>query len=434
MKFKLTNISSLQIFHLVRYGAFILIGVVFTKTSLTTESIGEYEQFLFLAGAVSFFWLNGLIRGLLPISKDERARSQSPVFNAFLLISFFTVLVIGALVAVSQPVVGKSIGIDSFPYLYLLLAYLFFSVPANLVEYFFLLRNQTRAIVLYGGISFSVLLLLVVLPTVFGMPIQFSLYGLVLAAFMRYVYLLLLIVRTQENHFSWTFMKEHLKLSSPLILSALLGGSAQYVDGFIITSKFDEAAFAVFRYGARELPFVLLLANAFSNALLPELSNKDLLTETLTKIKRESTRLANFLFPLSATLLVASHELFPIVFNSNFAESATVFNIYLLLIVSRLVFPQTLLIGLKQTKSIAWASFWELLLNVSLSLWFVQFLGIAGVAYATVVAYLFEKLYLIVIVQNKLNISITKYQNISRHLIYSLLLLILFYLVEFVIY
>jgi O-antigen/teichoic acid export membrane protein len=434
MKFRLTNISSLQIFHLLRFGTFILIGVVFTKTSLTTESIGEYEQFLFLAGAVSFFWLNGLIRGLLPISKDERAGSQSPVFNAFLLISFFTVLVIGALLAVSQPVVGKSIGIDSFPYLYLLLAYLFFSVPANLVEYFFLLRNQTRAIVFYGGISFSVLLLLVSLPTVLGMPIQFSLYGLVLAAFMRYAYLLLLIVRAQENHFSWTFMKEHLTLSSPLIFSALLGGSAQYVDGFIITSKFDEAAFAVFRYGARELPFVLLLANAFSNALLPELSNKDLLIETLTKIKRESTRLANYLFPLSAALLVASHELFPIVFNSHFAESATVFNIYLLLIVSRLVFPQTLLIGLKQTKSIAWASFWEFLLNVSLSLWFVQFWGIAGVAYATVVAYLFEKLYLIVIVQNKLNISITKYQNISRHLIYSLLLLILFYVVEFVIY
>jgi O-antigen/teichoic acid export membrane protein len=434
MIFKLTPVFSLQLFQLMRFGAFILIGIVFTKTNLSTQSIGEYEQFLFLAGGVSFFWLNGLIRGLLPMAKEPRSDGASPVFNSFLLISFFTLLVV-ALLAVSGNLIGKAVlGEGEIPYLGLLLAYLFFSVPANLIEYFFLLRNEPRKIVYYGGASFSGMFLLVVVPVLFVLDLHFVLYGLLLVAFLRYLFLLGLLLSLKETRFSMGFIREYLGLSVPLIFSALLSGSAQYIDGFIITSRFDEETFAVFRYGARELPLVILLANAFSNAMLPEFSNKALLQISLARIKKESGRLGNLLFPLTAVLILLSHELFPLVFNADFAESATIFNIYLLLIISRLIFPQTILIGLKQTTVIARASLLELILNVSLSLLFVRFWGISGVAYATVIAYIFEKIYLVVSLKRKLNIAPINYQNSFSHLFYSLLLLVIFFVVEFVIY
>lgn len=434
MNFKPTPISALQLFQLMRFGTFILIGIVFTKTNLSTQSIGEYEQFLFLAGGVSFFWLNGLIRGLLPMAKEARNDGASPVFNAFLLISLFTFLVV-VLLAIAGNLVGKTLlGGDGIPYLGLLLGYLFFSVPANLIEYFFLLRNEPRKIVWYGVVSFSAMFLLVVLPVLFALHLRFVLYGLVLVAVLRYLFLLGLMVHLKQTRFSMDFIREHLSLSGPLIVSALLSGSAQYVDGFIITSRFDEATFAVFRYGARELPLVILLANAFSNAMLPEFSNKTLLQASLGRIKKESGRLGNWLFPITALLIVVSHELFPILFNADFTESATIFNIYLLLIISRLVFPQTILIGLKQTAIIARASLLELVLNVSLSLMLVRFWGISGVAYATVIAYLFEKIYLVVVLNCRLNIAPINYQNSFRHLSYSLLLLVIFFIVEFVIY
>ena len=75
-----------------------------------------------------------------------------------------------------------------------------------------------------------------------------------------------------------------------------------------------------------------------------------------------------------------------------------------------------------------------LVLNVLLSLILVRYWGVDGVAWATVIAYLSEKLMLSYLVYSNLNISLSKYQNISSHLIYSLLLLLLFYLVEVVIY
>ncbi len=433
MKLKITNVSALQSFQLIRFGAFLLIGIVFTKTSLTTAEIGEYEQFLFLAGGISFFWLNGLIRGILPLSGNESER-QSRFFNSFLLLTFFTTISIGVLAFAARPLSVAVLNSDHISYLGLLLLYLFFSVPASLVEYFFLLRNEPRKIFGYGAISFFVMIVLVILPSIFEKGIGYCLWGLVISAGLRYLYLWYLLIRSGSWRWSAAFMKEHLSLSFPLILSALLSGSAQYVDGFIVTSRFDQATFAVFRYGARELPFVLLLANAFSNAMLPVFGSEGNVSSALEKIKSESTRLANYLFPLSAVLLLSSHILFPIVFNAQFSQSASIFNIYLLLITSRLLFPQTILIGLKQTPLIAWASLWELVLNVAFSLWFVHLWGIEGVAYATVLAYLFEKSFLSMMVEARLNIPVTKYQNISRHLLYSLLLFILFFVIEFLIY
>jgi len=128
-----------------------------------------------------------------------------------------------------------------------------------------------------------------------------------------------------------------------------------------------------------------------------------------------------------------SHWAFPIVFNVSFQQSATIFNIYLLLIVSRLLFPQTILIGLQKTRLIMWASFLEIIVNVSASLIFVRIWGLPGVAYGTVVAYIFEKCLLMVFVSRSCNIPVSSYLNISRHLVYSLLLAAEYIVIEYLI-
>jgi hypothetical protein len=51
----INTISAFQFYQLVKYATLILIGVVFTKTALTQSAIGEYETFVFITGAVSFF-------------------------------------------------------------------------------------------------------------------------------------------------------------------------------------------------------------------------------------------------------------------------------------------------------------------------------------------------------------------------------------------
>ena len=433
MKLRAGNISSLQFFQLLRFSVFLLIGIVFTKTGLSKTEIGQYEMVLFVAGAVSFFWLNGLIQGLLPVFCKTGEKS-SQLFNVFVLISFLSVMAAGFLAFFGKSFSKLLLQNSEIPFLNYLLAYLFFSVPACLVEYIYLLKNKARSIIWYGTISFSLMLALVSLPAVFGLPIRYSLGGLVVASAFRYVWLIVLLLKYSDWKLSFPFLAEHLALSAPLIFSAFLSGSAQYIDGFIVSSHFDEQAFAVFRYGAREFPLVVLLANAFSSAMIPRFSEKEKREATFQEIKNYSTKLMHWLFPSSMVLLALTHGLFPVIFNAGFRESATIFNIYLLLITSRLIFPQTILIGIKRTSAIAVASLLEVVINVSLSLWFVRLWGMPGIAYATIIAFLFEKLFLVFYLEKKTGISAGKYLNISLHLGYSLLLMIVFYCIEFVIY
>jgi O-antigen/teichoic acid export membrane protein len=299
-----------------------------------------------------------------------------------------------------------------------------------MVEYFYLIRKQNRPLVVYAVISFFLQFLLVAAPVIAGLPVRWAMLGLVIASLFRYVWMWRLFIIHSEIHFSLPFVRDHLRLGGPLVLSTLLSGTAQYVDGFIVTSKFDESTFAVFRYGARELPLAVLLTNALGSALLPAFGVKERLRENLTELKRNITRLMHLLFPVTGVLILVSHPLFPWLFNPAFRESATIFNIYLLLVISRVLMPQTILTGLQQTRQLMIASFLELILNVGLSLLFVQYWGVAGVAFATFIAYLFEKVYLAVVVKRRWKLSFSEYQPVRSYLIYSLGILALFIFAE----
>ena len=429
MKRYINTISAFQFYQLVKYATLILIGIVFTKTVLTQSAIGEYETFVFIAGAVSFFWLNGLLKALLPLSSQAE---QSNIFSAFVVIQFFS-LFAAFLLFLLQPLFSDFLlNNKDIPEIKFLFLFLIFGVPAYLVEYFYLIKKQNNALIIYALVSFLVQFVLVVLPPLLGYGIKIALIGLVTASVIRYIWLWILLISNSEIHFSFAFVKEHLKLGGPLVAATFLSGSAQFVDGFIVTSKFNDETFAIFRYGARELPLAMLLANALSNAMLSDFAIKENLQQNLAKLKSSVSKLMHFLFPVTAVLLLISHWAFPVVFNSQFAESATIFNIYLLLVISRLLMPQTLLNGLKFTTPIMYAAFFELIINVVLSLFLVQFMGIAGIAIATFVAYLFEKIYLVLFVKAKLNIAISEYIPVNIYTLYSVVIIVLFIFVEII--
>ena len=431
VKIQLNSVSAFQFYQLVRYSTLVLTGIVFAKTSLSQESIGEYETFVFLAGAVSFFWLNGLLKALLPLSADKE-NTQAALFSSFGLLSVFSLLVALLLNFAHSFFSDYLLNGKNIPELGLLMVYIVFGVPSNMAEYIYLVKKKNKSLVIFALVSFFVQFVLVVLPVLAGYSVQWAMRGLVLSSLLRYAWLWGMFIWFSEIRVSFSFIKAHAKLGAPLVLATFLGGSAQFVDGFIVTSRFGESTFAVFRYGARELPLAALLANALGNAMLPVFGMKEKLQENLFNLKNSVLRLMHFLFPLTAILLLVSHPVFPVLFNPAFAESATIFNIYLLLIISRLFMPQTILNGLRHTNQIMVASFLELLLNVTLSLVFVRFWGISGIAFATFIAFLFEKIYLAVVVRQKLNIRLIDYHPVRIHLMYSFAILIIFIVSEIV--
>lgn len=421
MKKFLTAVSAFQFYHVVRYSALVVTGIVFTKTHLTQIEIGQWETFLLIAGAVTFFWLNGLLKALLlanPSGGQEKTSSPA-VFTSFIIISVLSVLSAGFLLLTAPLLSRFLLNGNVIPFMGLLLFYIVIGIPSNMIEYLYLLKKQNEWIIRYGLLSFSFQLIFVLVPAILGLGIKMAVTGLLISMVIRYIWLVVILFRYYPARFSGTFVRKYALLAWPLAVATLLSGSAQYVDGFIITSRFSQDVFAVFQYGARELPLAVLLANALSNSMLPAFADRALLDDTLKRLKDNSRRLMHFLFPFTAILLLLSHPVFPWLFNPAFSAGATIFNVYMLLIVSRLVFPQTILTGLQFTRDIMVASFFELVVNVTFSLILVIWFGIAGVAAGTVIAYFFEKAVLVKMVKNRLGISPADYIPWKLLYIYS---------------
>ncbi len=418
----------------MRFGTLLLINIAFAKSHLTTAEIGSYEIFLFVTALVCSFWLNSLIQSFLPLYKSnetfkEKNKKSPEIFNAFLLISVLSLIVViilfvfkGTFSKIFTPNTG-------IPFFGLILIYIVFNSPAFLIEYIYLLRDRPTHIIYYAIIIFSLQLIAVALPPIAGYQMIYSIYGLVAVSVLKYAWLIILLKKYALFTPSASFMKEHIRYASPLIVSTLMASSAHYVDDFLVLNKFDSTTFAIFKYGAKEFPLVLLMANALSAAMISEFADKEKLAASLALLKKKSLRLMHLLFPISIAFLLSSKWLYPRVFNENFIESASVFNIYLLLVISRLVLPHPIIIGLKKTRIIMYASFAELIVNVSLSLILLQYWGIEGIAFATVIAFALQKIIWIVYNKSQLNIKAKSYIPIFELAAYSVILLSTFYFV-----
>jgi hypothetical protein len=434
------NISGLQIFQLMKFIIFLIISIVFAKSHLTRAEIGSFEMFMFISGFITFFWVTGIIQSLLPLYHrnmtfrkfGENSSGKSPeIFNAFLLLCLFSLLffIIGHSIKGNVSVFHFT---GNVPYLNLLLLYILLSSPVCLIEYIYLLNNRSYRILQYGLYTFSAQLTMVIAPILFGKDIIWSVYGLLVITAVRWVWLIILLRRYSVMKFSFEFMKEHLYLAAPLILTTLISGSPQYTDGVIVSAVYqDPGIFAWFRYGAKEFPLVLLLVNGLSNAMLPEFSTRTRMKESLAKIKIKSKRLMHLLFPATMIIMLFARWFYPRIFSQEFQRSADVFLIYTLLIIPRMVFPHTIIVGRKKTNVTLIAAILEISLNIPLSLLMIKWgYNIVGVVLSTFIVYLISKIYLIAYVWIKMKIKPSEYIPLKVYSIYCVLLTILFVLID----
>ena len=174
----------------------------------------------------------------------------------------------------------------------------------------------------------------------------------------------------------------------------------------------------------------LIIANSFSLVYSGKISNglsEGNLDIELCAFKNQNKKVLHQLFPVAIVLLLISKPVFAFLYSKDTENAYLVFNIFLFLIFSRVLFPQTILLGLQKTKTFIIASSIELISGILLSLLFIKPYGLQGVCWAMVIAFMIEKIYLIFLCyQNK--ISFFKYFPIYTYLLYSSLLLIVFYI------
>ncbi len=168
-----------------------------------------------------------------------------------------------------------------------------------------------------------------------------------------------------------------------------------------------------------------------SNAMLPEFSTRSQMKDSLAKIKAKSRNLMHICFPATMIIMLFARWLYPRMFTPEFQKSADVFLIYSLLVIPRLIFPQTIIVGRKKTQVSLIAAVLEIAVNIPLSLLLIKWgYNIVGVAFATFIVYLIGKIFLAGYLWIKMKIKPSEYIPVKIYLIYSFLLGLLFILID----
>lgn len=419
----------MQVFQLLRQGGFILGAILLPNLGVSQEVIGHFEQLLYIGYSLTFFWVAGLVQGMLSSYSDHsRVNQERFLFNAYLL---FTVIA-GVLSLLMWRFPGLVFALlthgAELPYYELFVLYLLLNTPTFLLENIFILRGTFKPIYYYGFFSFVVYISALAVPVLWGNSFYWVIVALTALALIKHIYLIALVARSRNRQLDFVLLKRWVLLAMPLMAYAFLGGLMQTFDAWIINYWYDGSPrqFAIYRYGARELPLVLALSTALASAMLPALRKDQEMA--LKSLKYKSLQLFHWLFPFSIVLMATSNYWYPLVFTRAFDESIIIFDTYLLIIVSRLIFSRTVLISLQDNKSVLYISVVELMVNILLSFVLIVPLGLSGVALATLLSFMLEKGMLCWYLWYRHGIGLRHYLAVKWWAFYTVLITLLFLL------
>jgi O-antigen/teichoic acid export membrane protein len=391
--------------------------------SLPLAEVGLLEMLMLCGYLMTFFWSDALLKGYLANSTESTAKLNASAFLWFTLIaSLFamTILVTGQRFLLPFLVHRTALfGLVWFAF------YQAFIIPVWIVPFVGLLKKQNPlllSIYVLIGPSFACWAGYWSLPDSSGVLIGLMSYALVgfvwvLAntSFVRELRIKQMIIAIWPG--TW-----------PLILYAVSTGIARSFDAWLVARYFDESSFAIFRYGAREFPLVVAFAAGLSTIMIPRLKQDT----SLSELKDRSKRLMLICYPIVAVVMFLSPVLFDFFFGAAFRGSAIIFNIYLLLTLTQLVFPQSIMTARGDARWMWYISLAELGVNILASLILLHYFGITGIVWGTLIAFTFEKAVMILVLRKRYDISPGSIFHLRSWISFTLLLSFVFIMTKWV--
>lgn len=411
------RISAYQVFQLLRFSSLLLPGIFLAQAAYSKEAIGVFETFLLSTSSISFFWVSALFTAMLSTANED--------INRIDLVRHTWLLSLGLSAIASVGFILYSLCFSaatlSPTYLLFFVVYLLTNNPSFSIENKMLLLKEDKKLMWYGVIFFGLQTLCPLLVIFFKGAATDLIMAITLFSVIRFLVSYLILFAGAPFQIRRPLLLLLSTAALPLALSYFMTGGAEYIDAYLVTHFFGKGELSVYRYGAREFPVFLLLANSLSVAMIPVISKQK--EEGLMALKKRSLFLMHLSFPIMILLVLCSRWLYPLVFNHQFAPAATYFNWYALLLISRLVFPQTILMALKKNKIVLISASMELGINIGLSLYLLPMYGILGIIWATLIAYAFDKLFLMLYCRLQLKIKLSAFVPMKALGVYSVLLI-----------
>lgn len=424
---------ALQQAGIIRFLLIFVQGVVLVKAGIPLAIVGQVEFVFFLANFMMFYWQSGGQNGMLSWvpGGDTPGGFGKKLGAVFISVHLFAIVAAALLgIALQFQVIRQASEAISTNTVWLLAIYVVFTLPTSPIIYNYLLNRHYKRILNYIGASYALQVASVLVPFLLGYGIDTMMMCLAGFAALRWIFVVYDGKWFRDGMPSRQLVGMFIVFSLPLVLHALNSGLMDYVDGWIVSGYFGDETFAVYRYGAKELPFNALLIGGLLTGMIPKFSEQGQVNAL--EVRGEMRKLIRTLFPLNCLLILLSPLIYPLVYSDDFIISARIFNIYALTLLSRIVINQVYLYVGKLNWVLALSTAGEIVINVMLSLVFLRYFGLLGIPLATVIAYGVHKLFMVFYIKFYLGVNAERYLPLLDFFLASVLMLMSFLIAELI--
>ncbi len=390
-------------------------------SGLVRADIGLWEQFQYIGYVLGFAWLAGLGQAYLAEVKQGSAQRAALLSRQVMRLSLGISVGIGLLfIGLESPLLQFFSGQQQLPGWMYYLLFLLTHWPYLMYEQVLIAQGRAKRLLWVAVLSNATLGLAILLPLLLGYTWQLSLSCLCWVALLKALLLLLdrrlwLDGNLEAEVASVPALRpsasQLLRVSLPLMGYAVLGTLVVSLDPWLVNYWYggDADQFAIYRYGTRELPFLMAVTNGINQAVLPALvANRTL---GLAQLKASTLRLMHLIFPLLLLLLLTSPWWWAPLFTDRFAAALPLFQVFVLVGVSRVISPIVVLTAMGHRKALLGIGLLELVLNIALSYWLLFYFGLIGIVWATVIVYTSDKLLAAYYLYRSEGVSLGQYCN-----------------------
>lgn len=374
-------------------GSALLVAMILTRL-LSEDDFGAYRK-LWLIYAILGPALISSIANTLYYRGNGEDRERAIFSN--LIIGLFYGLGTGALAWVFAGFWAGQLNVYELENGFRLFApYMALAVFSGIAEPLFVVINRKKWLLGYSALYNTIESALIVVPFALGFDIETVVLIMSIGPALRSIAVIVVAFSQTERWPGFISIFSELPISLKygfgIILLSLAGIAASEADKWVIGSFFEsDALFAIYVIGAKKLPFITALTSAVSAALVTEFATKLRSGDTASAVSQASsasTRLTLIMLPLIAWLFIYAEEVMVLLFGK-YEASAPVFRIYMLTVLSQLIFPQSITLGSGRSDINAKFGVAEVVLNISLSIFFVIQFGFLGAAFATLISHFF---------------------------------------------
>ena len=355
--------------------------------TLSYEEYGSFGQVLLLITVIQGIFAFNLNQ-IANIYFSEKEYSQQDVFKTLKQIIFYLSIGGTLVMFLTAPLVSWAFDnplLQDLIFLSLvnLLAQIPVSVFISVLVYFGRVKSVTSILVLSNLLRIALMLIAIqMFHSVHLLMICLSLTSLVQA--FAFYYSIPDTLRKGGRYIK-SLAAKFFRLASPLAVSSIIERSLFYIDGMMISAILGTTAFAFYRAGAIEVPFVASLYGSVATIVMPEVARlyADRNLSEIVRLKRIGISTTAFLiYPILVYLLFFSGPLVAAYLSDKYLQSVLVFSIFNLSLLIRVNDYQDVIIVSGNGKFIFGVVVVMCVFNLILNYFLISYFGILGGAFS----------------------------------------------------